>query len=101
MQEPDVRGTMVGGEPVEYLFRIAQVADVYKRTDTRSQNWHDHRASIFLLVAESMWSIIVLFIAAAAFVIGSRLRVPGGVNPAHLGWMSAQWLADYRASERI
>jgi hypothetical protein len=48
-----------------------------------------------------MWSIIGLFVAAAAFVIGSRLRVPGGVNPAHLGWMSAQWLADYRASERM
>ena len=48
-----------------------------------------------------MWSIIVLFIAAAALVIGSRLRVPGGVNPAQLGWMSAQWLAEYRASQRM
>ena len=48
-----------------------------------------------------MWSIIVLFIAGAALVIGSRLRVPGGVNPAHLGWMSAQWLAEYRASQRM
>jgi hypothetical protein len=47
-----------------------------------------------------MWSIIVLFIAAAALVIGSRLRVPGGVNP-DLGWMSAQWLAEYRASQRM
>ena len=42
-----------------------------------------------------MWLIIVLFIAGAALLIGSRLRVPGGVNPAHLGWMSAQWLAEY------
>jgi hypothetical protein len=48
-----------------------------------------------------MWSIIVLFIAGAALLIGSRFRVPGGVNPAHLGWMSAQWLADYRASQRM
>jgi hypothetical protein len=48
-----------------------------------------------------MWSIIVLCIAGAALVIGSRLRVPGGVNPAHLGWMSAQWLAEYRASQRM
>jgi hypothetical protein len=48
-----------------------------------------------------MWSIIVLFIAAAALVIGSRLRVPGGVDPTHLGWMSAQWLAEYRASQRL
>jgi TRAP-type mannitol/chloroaromatic compound transport system permease small subunit len=48
-----------------------------------------------------MWLIIVLFIAGAALLIGSRLRVPGGVNPAHLGWMSAQWLAEYRASQRM
>ena len=44
-----------------------------------------------------MWSIIVLLIAVTALVISSRLRLPGGVNPADLGWMSAQWLADYRA----
>ena len=48
-----------------------------------------------------MWLIIVFFIAGAALLIGSRLRVPGGVNPAHLGWMSAQWLAEYRASQRM
>ena len=48
-----------------------------------------------------MWLIIVLFMAAAALVIGSRLRVPGGVNHADLGWMSAQWLAEYRASQRM
>jgi hypothetical protein len=47
-----------------------------------------------------VWFIIILFIAASVLVIGSRLRVPGGVNPAHLGWMSAQWLAEYRASQR-
>jgi len=47
-----------------------------------------------------MWMIIVLFIAGAALLIGSRLQVPGGVNPGDLGWMSAQWLAEYRASQR-
>jgi hypothetical protein len=47
-----------------------------------------------------MWLIIVLLIAVAALVAGSRLRVPGGVNAEHLGWMSAQWLAEYRASQR-
>lgn len=47
-----------------------------------------------------MWLIIVLFIAGAALVLGSRLRVPGGVNPVDLGWMSPQWLAEYRASQR-
>ena len=48
-----------------------------------------------------MWSIIVFLIAVTALVAGSRLRVPGGVNPANLGWMSAQWLAEYRASQRM
>jgi hypothetical protein len=27
-----------------------------------------------------------------------RMWVPGGVKPTHLGWMSAQWLAEHRAS---
>jgi hypothetical protein len=45
----------------------------------------------------------VLIIAGAvavsvAVVIIARLRVPGGVNADALGWMSAQWLAEYRAS---
>ena len=47
-----------------------------------------------------MWSIIILLIAATALVLGSRLRVPGGVNEEHLGWMSAQWLAEDPASQR-
>jgi hypothetical protein len=47
-----------------------------------------------------MWLIILLFIVGAAVVVGSKLRVPGGVHPEHLGWMSAQWLAEYRASQR-
>ena len=45
-----------------------------------------------------MLLIIVLLIALTAVVIGSRVRLPGGGNPAKLGWMSQQWLADYRAS---
>lgn len=45
-----------------------------------------------------MLLIIGVLIMLTAVVIGSRLRVPGGVNPAKLGWMSDQWLADYRAS---
>jgi hypothetical protein len=48
-----------------------------------------------------MWMIIALFIAGAALMIGSRLRIPSAVNPDDLGWMSAQWLAEYRASQRI
>jgi hypothetical protein len=47
-----------------------------------------------------VWSIIILLIAVTAFLLASRLRVPGGVDTADLGWMSAQWLAEYRASQR-
>jgi hypothetical protein len=36
--------------------------------------------------------LIVLVLVAAAM-----LRARGAVNAAPLGWMSAQWLADYRA----
>ena len=53
-----------------------------------------------LSVPTRMWFIIILFITATVLVLASRLRVPGGVNPAHLGWMSPQWLAEYRASQR-
>jgi hypothetical protein len=47
-----------------------------------------------------MLLVIVVLITVVAFVlvISSTLRVPGGVNPANLGWMSEQWLAEYRAS---
>jgi hypothetical protein len=47
-----------------------------------------------------VWLIIVFVIAVTALMLASRLQVPGGVNPAHLGWMSAQWLAEYRAAQR-
>jgi hypothetical protein len=69
-----------------------------EQTDTRTTGTIINNVCFWLT---RMWSIIVLFIAGAALVIGSRLRVPGGVNPAHLGWMSAQWLAEYRASQRM
>ena len=36
-----------------------------------------------------------LMLAVAAI---PRMRVPGGVNAGHLGWMSEQWLAEHRAS---
>ena len=38
---------------------------------------------------------VIALIAAAAI---PKLRVPGGVNSAHLGWMSERWLAEHRAS---
>lgn len=43
-------------------------------------------------------SVIVLLIAV---VIIPRMRVPGGVNAADLGWMSERWLAEHRASHSL
>jgi hypothetical protein len=37
-------------------------------------------------------------IALFAVVMIRRFLVPGGVHADHLGWMSEQWLAEYRAS---
>ena len=45
-----------------------------------------------------MLLIIGVVIALLAVAAIPRMRVPGGVNPAHLGWMSQQWLAEQRAS---
>ena len=36
-----------------------------------------------------------------ALVILPRMRVPGGVNSANLGWMSQQWLVEHRASHSL
>jgi hypothetical protein len=45
--------------------------------------------------------LIVVFITlVAALVAASRFRVPGGVSATDLGWMSEQWLAEYRMSNR-
>ena len=46
----------------------------------------------------AMLFIAGLVIVSVAVVIIPRMRVPGGVNPASLGWMSEQWLAEQRAS---
>ena len=45
-----------------------------------------------------MLLIVGAVIVLIAVVIISRMRVPGGVNSAKLGWMSEQWLAEHRAS---
>lgn len=42
-----------------------------------------------------IFGVIILLIG---MVIIPRLRVPGGVDAARLGWMSEQWLAEHRAS---
>ena len=48
-----------------------------------------------------MLFIIGVVIALIAVVIIPRMRVPGGVNSANLGWMSEQWLAEHRASHSL
>jgi hypothetical protein len=45
-----------------------------------------------------MLFIIGVVTVLIAFVFVPRMRVPGGVNYANLGWMSEQWLAEHRAS---
>jgi hypothetical protein len=45
-----------------------------------------------------MMFIVGVVIVSVAVVIIPRMRVPGGVNAGHLGWMSEQWLAEHRAS---
>ena len=45
-----------------------------------------------------MLLIVGLVMALIAVVIIPRMRLPGGVNSANLGWMSEQWLAEHRAS---
>ena len=46
-----------------------------------------------------MLIVTVLIVATGAWIVASRIRVPHGLVPAKLGWMSEQWLAEYRASQ--
>ena len=48
-----------------------------------------------------MLFIVGIVIASIAVVVIPRLRVPGGVNSATLGWMSQQWIAEHRASHSL
>jgi hypothetical protein len=48
-----------------------------------------------------MLFIVGVVIALIAVVIIPRMRVPGGVNSASLGWMSEPWLAEHRASRSL
>ena len=41
---------------------------------------------------------IALLVAAVGALMLYNARVAGRVTPANLGWMSAQWLAEHRAS---
>lgn len=48
-----------------------------------------------------MLFIVGIVVVMIAVVIIPRMRVPGGVNSANLGWMSEQWLAEHRASHSV
>jgi len=48
-----------------------------------------------------MFLILGVGIVLIAVGIIPRMRVPGGVNSADLGWMSEQWLAEHRASHSL
>lgn len=48
-----------------------------------------------------MLFIVGVIIVSIAVVIIPRMRVPRRVNSADLGWMSAQWLAEHRASHSL
>ena len=54
-------------------------------------------AQAYVIGVENMLLIVVLS-ALAAIVVGSRVRIPTRANTAKLGWMSQQWLTEYRAS---
>jgi hypothetical protein len=47
-----------------------------------------------------MLLIVGALIASIALVLLARGRVLGGVNRATLGWMSEQWVAEYRTDRR-
>jgi hypothetical protein len=48
-----------------------------------------------------MLFIVGVVMVLIAVVIIPRMRVPGGVNSANLGWMSERWLAEHRASHSL
>jgi hypothetical protein len=48
-----------------------------------------------------MLLVVCVLTALIAAIIIPRMRVPGGVNHANLGWMSERWLAEQRASRAL
>jgi hypothetical protein len=72
---------------------------VHKRTDSGLWKCKDRDTPREdPITANFMLFIVGLVIASVAVVFLPRIRVPGGVNGAHFGWMSEQWLAEHRAS---
>jgi hypothetical protein len=45
-----------------------------------------------------MLLIIGAFVTLTAMLVIAKVRLPGSQTAPNLGWMSQQWLAEYRAS---
>jgi hypothetical protein len=72
---------------------------VHNRTDENRPIWDDrgsHAASACRI--KTMLSTIAVLVAAGGAVMLYKVRAAWRGNPTDLGWMSAQWLAEHRAS---
>ena len=69
------------------------------RTDESGPIWDDrgNQGASACRIKTMLFTIAVLFAASGALML-NKVRVAGRVNTANLGWMSAQWLAEHRAS---
>ena len=73
---------------------------MHNGTDTRRENWEtrERERDLGLAAIAHMLLIIGVLLTAITAAFIYRARVPGGVNANQLGWVSARWLAEYRAS---
>ena len=72
---------------------------MHNRTDASGpicDDPRDHGASAGRIT--TMLFTIAFFVAVSAALIIHQARVAGTRAQAHLGWMSAQWLAEHRSS---
>jgi hypothetical protein len=81
------------------VWHLGTGADVHNRTDDSGAIWDNHgnRGRVPCGIKTMLFTIAVLVAAVGALTLYNA-RVAGRVNPANLGWMSAQWLAEHRAS---
>ena len=74
-------------------------ADVQNGTAASLLIWDDrrNRGATACRLKTMLFTIAVLIAVGGALII-HRARAAGRANQANLGWMSAQWLAEHRAS---
>jgi hypothetical protein len=79
--------------------RLGTGADVHNRTDDSGPIWDDrgNHGRVPASIKTMLFTIAVLIAGGGALII-HRARAAGRANQANLGWMSAQWLAEHRAS---